>query len=173
MHREAMARRATTLAVLLAAAVGACLTSARPSAATPTPASQGRPTAAPETRPSTWATHTPRQATPTAAGAAAREPLSQGDVQRLLERAWKGSIAGRELTEADRARLSAAVVRLEEAAQTLRATDRSTATEDEIEERRAGLVSALGEIEEITGLPPAELGALLGSDAGAPGDAAP
>lgn len=169
MHREGVARDATTLVFLLATAVGACPASASPSYAAPSAA----------TRPATWATHTPRQATPTAvpsAEARAREPLSQRDVRHLLERASKGKLAGRELSAADQARLTDAVVRLEEVARNLRATDRATATADEIEERRESLASALAEIEEITGLPPSELGALLGSDGGAAGgtdDAAP
>jgi hypothetical protein len=95
---------------------------------------------------------------------AGREPYARDDLRRLLERVFAGKLADRELGSEDYERLVDATLRLRAALRVLRGMDESAATAAVREQQRETVRGIFGEIEAITGLPPAELGTLLTSD---------
>ncbi len=92
---------------------------------------------------------------------AAREPYEREDLRRLFERVLAGKLRDRELGSEDYDRLVDAALRLRAALRVLRGTEESAATAAVREEQRQAVGLILGEIEAITGLPPAELGSVL------------
>lgn len=92
---------------------------------------------------------------------AAREPYEREDLRRLLERVLAGKLRDRELGPQDYDRLVDAALRLRAALRVLRGTEESAATAQVRDEQRRAVGAIFGEIEAITGLPPAELGSVL------------
>ena len=99
-----------------------------------------------------------------AAHLAARERLSRAELRDLLEGALEGRLADRELAPHDYGRLADAVLRLRSAQRVLRNMDESAATAALLDDQRRKLLAALAEMEDITGVPTANLGEVLGSD---------
>jgi len=94
----------------------------------------------------------------------AHDRLSRKSVRALVERAFKGKLADRELTPRDYDRLTAAVMRLQSASRSLRRGDESRVSPAVLDRRRRAVRSALDDIETITGVPPSQLGDVLASD---------
>lgn len=94
----------------------------------------------------------------------ANDRLSRKSVRALVERAFKGKLADRELTPRDYDRLTAAVMRLQSASRSLRRGDESQARPAVLDKQRQAVRSALDEIETITGVPPSQLGDVFASD---------
>jgi hypothetical protein len=91
----------------------------------------------------------------------ARAPLPRAEVRHALERALAGRLADRELTPQDYDRLVDAVIRLRTARRLMRGAGESAADSAARDEQRRALLAALGEIEEIVGVPPSALGDAL------------
>jgi hypothetical protein len=101
---------------------------------------------------------------------ASREPYERDDLRRLFERVLAGKLRDRELGPQDYDRLVDAALRLRGALRVLRGTEESAATARVRDEQRRVVGASLGEIEAITGLPPAELGSVLTPSADESGD---
>jgi len=85
-------------------------------------------------------------------------------MRALVERAFKGKLADRELTPHDYDRLTVAVMRLQSASRSLRRGDESRVSPAVLDKQRQAVRAALDEIETITGVPPSQLGDVLASD---------
>ena len=94
---------------------------------------------------------------------AATERMSRKDVRVLLERAFKGKLPDRELTNADYDRLVDDVMRLRSALRAMRHAEQSPNGAAATAERET-VVAAMADVEAVTGVPPSELGTVLGAD---------
>ncbi len=90
--------------------------------------------------------------------------LSRKTARGLLERTFKGKLTDRELQDRDYDRLTDAVLRLRSALRILRHGNGTAANTAVLDRQRQIMLSALAEIERITGVPPSSLGEVLTSD---------
>jgi hypothetical protein len=97
-----------------------------------------------------------------AAKLAADELLTRGQVRSTLEKVLAGKLPDRELTLSNYERLTDAVLEIRAANRVLKGIPESATTSELRAARVEALRSAIAEIQDVTGVPPASLGDLLG-----------